>query len=140
MNIKFILTRSIPYCVITIGTEEYGLSQQYVFTLIKPSYMFQLCSHHQAYLQSLVELYKFNAYTMWDPSSEATGAPCGCSNCSYISMQRGYFITLRETEIFPCEGTVRSESRCALRLRYVDLVVSIEVAFEVCCCFTVFSC
>jgi hypothetical protein len=28
--------------------------------------------------------------------------------------------------------TVRSESRCALRLRYVDLVVSIEVAFEVC--------
>jgi hypothetical protein len=28
---------------------------------------------------------------------------------------------------------VRSESRCALRLRYVDLVVSIEVAVEVCC-------
>jgi hypothetical protein len=26
---------------------------------------------------------------------------------------------------------VRSESRCALRLRYVDLVVSIEVAVEV---------
>jgi hypothetical protein len=36
--------------------------------------------------------------------------------------------------------TVRSESRCALRLRYVDLVVSIEVTGEVCCCFTVFSC
>jgi hypothetical protein len=36
--------------------------------------------------------------------------------------------------------TKRSESRCALRLRYVDLVVSIEVAVEVCCCFTVFSC
>jgi hypothetical protein len=35
---------------------------------------------------------------------------------------------------------VRSESRCALRLRYVDLVVSISFAFEVCCCFTVFSC
>jgi hypothetical protein len=50
--------------------------------------------------------------------------------------------------------TVRSESRCALRLeydrvgygtvryvtvRYVDLVVSIEAAVEVCCCFTVFS-
>jgi hypothetical protein len=35
---------------------------------------------------------------------------------------------------------VRSEIRCALRLRYVDLVVSIEVAVEVCCCFTVFSC
>jgi hypothetical protein len=37
-------------------------------------------------------------------------------------------------------STVRSESRCAFRLRYVDLVVSIEVAVEVCCCFTVFSC
>jgi hypothetical protein len=37
-------------------------------------------------------------------------------------------------------SAVRSESRCALRLRYVDLVVSIEVAVEVCCCFTVFSC
>jgi hypothetical protein len=36
--------------------------------------------------------------------------------------------------------TVRSESRCALRLRYVDLVVSTEVAVEMCCCFTVFSC
>jgi hypothetical protein len=36
--------------------------------------------------------------------------------------------------------TVLSESLCALRLRYVDLVVSIEVAVEVCCCFTVFSC
>jgi hypothetical protein len=35
--------------------------------------------------------------------------------------------------------TVRSESRCALRLRYVDLVASIEVAVEVCSCFTVFS-
>jgi hypothetical protein len=28
---------------------------------------------------------------------------------------------------------VRSESRCALRLWYEDLVVSIEVVFEVCC-------
>jgi hypothetical protein len=35
--------------------------------------------------------------------------------------------------------TVRLESRCALRLRYVDLVVSIDVAVEVCCCFTVCS-
>jgi hypothetical protein len=34
---------------------------------------------------------------------------------------------------------MRSESRCALRLRYIDLVVSVEVAVEVCCCFTVFS-
>jgi hypothetical protein len=37
-------------------------------------------------------------------------------------------------------STLRSESRCAFRLRHVDLVVSIEVAVEVCCCFTVFSC
>jgi hypothetical protein len=37
-------------------------------------------------------------------------------------------------------NTVRSESHCALRLRYVDLVVSIEVAVGVCCCFTVFGC
>jgi hypothetical protein len=36
--------------------------------------------------------------------------------------------------------TVRSKSRCALRLRYVDLLVRIEVAVEVCCCLTVFSC
>jgi hypothetical protein len=36
--------------------------------------------------------------------------------------------------------TVLSESCCTLRLLYVDLVVSIEVAVEVCCCFTVFSC
>jgi hypothetical protein len=37
-------------------------------------------------------------------------------------------------------STVRSESYCVLRLWYVDLVVSIEAAAEVCCCFTVFSC
>jgi hypothetical protein len=30
--------------------------------------------------------------------------------------------------IIQAHNTVRSESRCALRLRYVDLVVSIEVA------------
>jgi hypothetical protein len=36
--------------------------------------------------------------------------------------------------------TVLSKSRCALRLRYVDLVASNEVAVEVCCCFIVFSC
>jgi hypothetical protein len=35
-------------------------------------------------------------------------------------------------------STVLSESRCALMLRYVDLVVSIEVAVKVCCCSTVF--
>jgi hypothetical protein len=36
--------------------------------------------------------------------------------------------------------TTHSESRCALGLQYVHLVVSIEVAVEVCCCSTVFSC
>jgi hypothetical protein len=38
-----------------------------------------------------------------------------------------------------CSSTVRSESRCALRLRNIDLVVRIEVAVDVCCCFAVFS-
>jgi hypothetical protein len=47
----------------------------------------------------------------------------------------GFFL-----KIYCEENTVRSESRCALRLRYVDLVVSIEVAVEVCCCFAVFIC
>jgi hypothetical protein len=37
-------------------------------------------------------------------------------------------------------NTVRSESRCALRLRCVAFVVRIEVSVEVCCCFIVFSC
>jgi hypothetical protein len=32
------------------------------------------------------------------------------------------------------------ENRCALMLRYIDLVVSIATAVEVCCCFTVFGC
>jgi hypothetical protein len=36
----------------------------------------------------------------------------------------------------PNHNTVLSESRCALRLRYVDLVVSIEFAVELRCCFT----
>jgi hypothetical protein len=45
------------------------------------------------------------------------------------------------TPIREMEGyTARSESRCARRLWYVDLVVSIEVAVKVRCCFTVFSC
>jgi hypothetical protein len=65
------LTISITLCVITIGTEEYSLAQQYLFKLIKPCYMFQLYSHHQTYLQSLVELYMLNVYAMWGPSSEA---------------------------------------------------------------------
>jgi hypothetical protein len=37
-------------------------------------------------------------------------------------------------------STVGLESCCTLRLWYVDLVVSTEVAVEVWCCFTVFSC
>jgi hypothetical protein len=36
-------------------------------------------------------------------------------------------------------STVRSESLCAFRLWYVGLVVSIEVAAEVYCCFTEFD-
>jgi hypothetical protein len=44
--VQNVLTRSIPLCVITTGTEKYSLAQQYVFKLIKPGYMFQLYSHH----------------------------------------------------------------------------------------------
>jgi hypothetical protein len=55
-----------------ISTKEYSLAQQYAFKLIKPDYMFQLYSHHQAYLQSLVKLYMLNAYGTCYPSSEAT--------------------------------------------------------------------
>jgi hypothetical protein len=65
------LARFILLCVRTVGTEEYRLAQQYVFKLVKPGYMFQLYSNHQAYLQSLVELYMFNAYAIRNPSSEA---------------------------------------------------------------------
>jgi hypothetical protein len=32
--------------------------------------MLQVYSYHQAYLQSLVELYMLNVYAVWDPSSE----------------------------------------------------------------------
>jgi hypothetical protein len=54
-------------------TEKYNVAPQYIIKLIKPSYMFQLYSHHHAYLQSLGELYVYmlNTYAMWDPSSEA---------------------------------------------------------------------
>jgi hypothetical protein len=64
------LSQRVGIIAFPIGTEEYSLAQQYVFKLIKPGYMFQLYSHHQAYLQSLVELYVLNAYAVWDPSSE----------------------------------------------------------------------
>jgi hypothetical protein len=43
-------------------------------------YMFQLHSHHQAYLQSLVELYMLNVYAMWDPSNEANIFTDGIKN------------------------------------------------------------
>jgi hypothetical protein len=45
--------------------------------------MFQLYSHHQAYLQSLVELYMLNAYAMWDPSSEAKMFTGGIKNMKH---------------------------------------------------------
>jgi hypothetical protein len=47
--------------------------------------MFQLYSHHQAYLQSLVELYTcmLNAYVVWDPSSEATICIDGIKNMKH---------------------------------------------------------
>jgi hypothetical protein len=65
------LTRSILLCVRAVGTEEYSLAKQHVFKLVKPGYMFQLYSNHQAYLQSLVELCMLNAYATRNPSSEA---------------------------------------------------------------------
>jgi hypothetical protein len=65
------LTRSIPLCVVTTGTEEHSLAQKYIFKLIKPGYVFRRYSHYQAYLQSLFEVYMLNAYAMWDPSIKA---------------------------------------------------------------------
>jgi hypothetical protein len=35
----FILTRSSPLCIITIGTEKYSLAQQCIFKLMKPGYI-----------------------------------------------------------------------------------------------------
>jgi hypothetical protein len=49
-------------------------------------------------------------------------------------------LNLLEVTLLPLVNTAHSESHCALRVWYLDLVVSIEVAVEVCCCFTVFSC
>jgi hypothetical protein len=51
----------------------------------------------------------------------------------------GYFVSVTQQpnsgpDRLPVDvSTLRSESRCALRLGYVDFVVSIEVAAEVCC-------
>jgi hypothetical protein len=58
--------------------------------------------------------------------------------CSRYATSRLQCVGMPELAVF--HTTMRSESRCALRLQCVDLVVSIEVAVEVCCCFTVFSC
>jgi hypothetical protein len=66
------------------GTEEYSLAPQYVFKLIKPGYTFQLYSHHQTYLQSLVDLYKLNAYAMWDHSSKAKHFTDGNKNTNRL--------------------------------------------------------
>jgi hypothetical protein len=44
-------------------------------------------------------------------------------------------------DIVSCyDYTARSESHYALRLRYVDLVISIEVAVAVYCCCVTFHC
>jgi hypothetical protein len=66
-------------------------------------------------------------------------------NCLHPRMDQQYSLSFPLVQYmiislatFAC--TVHSESRCALRPRHVDLVVTIEVAVEVCCCFTVFSC
>jgi hypothetical protein len=61
---------STAMLAISTGVMHSGTTN--LFKLIKPGYMFHLYSHHQACLQSLVELYMLNAYVMWDPSSEAT--------------------------------------------------------------------
>jgi hypothetical protein len=68
---------------IALGTEQYSPAQQYIFKLIKPGYMFQLHSHHQAYLQLFDEQYMLNAYAMWDPSSEAKMFTDGIRNINH---------------------------------------------------------
>jgi hypothetical protein len=68
------------------------------------------------------------------PPTAPPFAPSIASTCLNLR------IIIRLTLYAANHNTVRSESRCALRLRYVDLVVSIEIVVEVCCCFTVFSC
>jgi hypothetical protein len=58
-----------------------------------------------------------------------------------VIMARQYF-TVKGCSKF-CQRTVMKNVQWVRKvavLRYVDLVVSIEIAIEVCCCFTVFSC
>jgi hypothetical protein len=54
-----------------------------------------------------------------------------------IGFRKDTTLTSFWTELEHYTNTVCSEILCALRLRYVGLVVSIEVAVEVCCCFAV---
>jgi hypothetical protein len=44
-------------------------------------------------------------------------------------------LRMQEMGTYGGHYTVCSESRCALRLGYVDLVFSVEGAVEACCCF-----
>jgi len=61
--------------------------------------------------------------------------------CTILYYTILYYTTLHYTLLYyTCISTVLSESHCALRLRYVDLVVSIEVAVEVCYCCVTFHC
>jgi hypothetical protein len=50
--------------------------------------MFKLYSHHQAYLQSLVELYMLNAHAMWDSSSEEKNFTGGIKNMNHSVGQK----------------------------------------------------
>jgi hypothetical protein len=62
-----------------------------------------------------------------------------CMTClSYIAYHKHDSLPIA-TAVGYLTSRVCSESRCAVRLRYVDLVVSIKVGVEVCCCFTVFG-
>jgi hypothetical protein len=61
--------------------------------------MFQPYSHHQAYLQSLFELYMLNAYAMWDPSSEANIFTGGIKNMNH-SVPLAAYVILRDSAYF----------------------------------------
>jgi hypothetical protein len=60
--------------------------------------------------------------------------------CERLARNHSVITQLQINMIDGILNTVRSVSRCALRLQYVKLVVINEVAVPVCCCFTVFSC
>jgi hypothetical protein len=66
-------------------------------------------------------------------------------NSSYFCLRILVFLTVVEcynihSPWLSATYTVRSESHCALGLRYVDLVVGIEIAVEVCCCCVTLHC